>query len=144
MLSQEEIRDYSDRYDEILDLADKEYDDNPPSKYYRKGYNLSRELREYKDAVLLFLGNPDVDFSNNEAERTARKVKRHPAVSGTFRGKSNIGGESYCDAMTVLQTDRNRGEPIWEKVRGYFRREGQKKGGDHRKHEGNEADTTSS
>ena len=144
MLSQEKIRDFSDRYDEILDLADKEYDDNPPSKYYRKGYNLSRELREYKDAVLLFLGNPDVDFSNNEAERTARKVKRHLAVSGTFRGKSNIGGESYCDAMTVLQTDRNRGEPIWEKVRGYFRREGQKKGGDHRKHEGNEADTTSS
>jgi hypothetical protein len=144
MLSEEEIRDFSDRYDEILDLADKEYEDNPPSKYYRKGYNLSLELREYKDAVLLFLGHPDVDFTNNEAERTARKVKRHLAVSGTFRGKSNIGGESYCEAMTVLQTDRNRGEPVWEKVRGYFRREGKKKGGGRKKHKGNEADTISS
>ena len=144
MLSEEEIRDFSDRYDEILDLADKEYEDNPPSKYYRKGYNLSLELREYKDAVLLFLGHPDVDFTNNEAERTARKVKRHLAVSGTFRGKSNIGGESYCEAMTVLQTDRNRGEPIREKVRGYFRREGKKKGGGRKKHKGNEADTISS
>ena len=144
MLSEEEIRDFSDRYDEILDLADKEYEDNPPSKYYRKGYNLSLELREYKDAVLLFLDHPDVDFTNNEAERAARKVKRHLAVSGTFRGKSNIGGESYCEAMTVLQTDRNRGEPIWEKVRGYFRREGKKKGGGRKKHKGNEADTISS
>ena len=143
MLSEEEIRDFSDRYDEILDLADKEYEDNPPSKYYRKGYNLSLELREYKDAVLLFLDHPDVDFTNNEAERAARKVKRHLAVSGTFRGKSNIGGESYCEAMTVLQTDRNRGEPIWEKVRGYFRREGKKKGGGRKKHKGNEADTIS-
>jgi len=144
MLSEEEIRDFSDRYDEILDLADKEYEDNPPSKYYRKGYNLSLELREYKDAVLLFLDHPDVDFTNNEAERAARKVKRHLAVSGTFRGKSNIGGESYCEAMTVLQTDRNRGEPVWEKVRGYFRREGKKKGGGRKKHKGNEADTISS
>ena len=140
VLSEEEIEVFSRQYDEILDLADKEYYDNPPSRYYRKGYNLFKELRDFKESVLLFLYNPEVDFSNNEAERVARKVKRHLAVSGTFRGKTNAGGESYCEAMTVLQTDRNRKEPIWEKVKEYFKRTATKK----KSNRGSEAGTAPS
>lgn len=40
-LRPEQAADFETRYDKILDLADQEYQDNPPSTYYRKGYNLS-------------------------------------------------------------------------------------------------------
>lgn len=109
------------RYDAILDLAGKEYYDNPPSRYYRKGYNLYKEMRDYKDSVLKFLINPAVDFGNNEAERCARKIKRHTVVSGSFRDSSNKGGEDYCNAMSVLQTDRRKGENIFEKKKNISR-----------------------
>ena len=121
-LSQEQVDDFIRRYDAILDKAQKEYYDNPPSRYYRKGYNLYKEMREYKDSVLLFLKNPDVDFGNNEAERNARKVKRHTVMSGSFRGKTNRSGEDYCACMSVMETDRRKGEKIYSKTREYFKR----------------------
>lgn len=122
ILTQEQIENFEKRYDKILDLADTEYHDNPPSKYYRKGYNLSVEFREYKESVLFFLRNPKVDFTNNKSERACRKPKRHQAVSGTFRGNTNHSGIEYCDAMGVLQTLRANGGDIYEQVRAIFQR----------------------
>ena len=121
-LSLEQVDGFIRRYDAILDLAQKEYYDNPPSRYYRKGYNLYKEMREYKDSVLLFLTDQDVDFGNNEAERNARKVKRHTVMSGSFRGKTNQSGEDYCACMSVMQTDKRKGEKIYSKTREYFKR----------------------
>ena len=122
-LTEEQIEDFEHRYDEILDLADKEYNDNPPSKYYRKGYNLSRELRDYKESTLLFLHDARVDFTNNESERNARKVKRHMVVCGTFRGKQYESAEAYCNSMSVLQTMRNRKpESVYKEVTEIFSR----------------------
>lgn len=117
-----QIEDFTERYDRIIRLAEKEYYDNPPSRYYRKGYNLYKELRDFKESVLRFLADPDVDFGNNESERCARKIKRHTVMSGSFRGKEPHGCEEYCKAMTVLETDRKRGEPIFDKVKEYFKR----------------------
>ncbi len=121
-LGEDQIKEFKDRYDRILDLAEQEYYDNPPSRYYRKGYNLSKELRDYKEAVLLFLTNPKVDFGNNEAERCARKAKRHTVVSGSFRGATNEGGEAYCQAMSVLESDRRKGINVYQQVKDYFKR----------------------
>lgn len=121
-LSQEQVNGFIQKYDAILDQAQKEYYDNPPSKYYRKGYNLYKEMREYKDSVLLFLSDPYVDFGNNEAERNARKIKRHTVMSGSFRGKTNRSGEDYCACMSVMQTDKRKGEKIYIKTREYFKR----------------------
>ena len=121
-LSQEQVNGFIQKYDAILDQAQKEYYDNPPSKYYRKGYNLYKEMREYKDSVLLFLSDPYVDFGNNEAERNARKIKRHTVMSGSFRGKTNRSGEDYCACMSVMQTGKRKGEKIYSKTREYFKR----------------------
>ena len=49
-----QIEEFKKRYDSIINLAEKEYYDNPPSKYYRKGYNLYKELRDYKESTLCF------------------------------------------------------------------------------------------
>lgn len=122
VLSEEQITDFEKRYDEIVELADKEYDDNPPSQYYRKGFNLSKEFREYKESILRFLKDPKVDFTNNVSERGCRKPKRHLAVSGTFRGTTNRSGEEYCDAMGVIQAIRAKGGNVHDEIRKIFRR----------------------
>lgn len=123
VLTPGQIDKFKKEYDELLNLADQEYYDNPPSDYYRKGYNLSKEFREYKKSVLLFLDHPDVDFTNNEAERCGRQVKRHMVNSGTFRGTTGHSAEEYCSAMGVLQTAKSSGENIYQKVQQVFQRE---------------------
>lgn len=123
ILTPEQIDEFEKEYDELLDLADQEYYDNPPSDYYRKGYNLSKEFRDYKESVLLFLRRPDVDFTNNVAERCGRQVKRHMVNSGTFRGTTGHSAEEYCSAMGVLQTAKSSGENIYQKVQQVFQRE---------------------
>lgn len=121
-LEPNQIEAFRKRYDIIINLAEKEYYDNPPSRYYRKGYNLFKELRDYKESTLRFLTDPEVDFCNNEAERSARKVKRHTVMSGSFRGEDAHGCEEYCKAMTVFETDRKKEGSIFDKVKGYFKR----------------------
>lgn len=122
ILTPEQVEKFKKEYDKLLDLADREYHDNPPSDYYRKGYNLSKEFREYKESVLLFLERPEVDFTNNEAERCGRQVKRHMVNSGTFRGATGHSAEEYCEAMGVLQTAKTSGENIYQKVQQVYRR----------------------
>ena len=125
ILSEEQTRDFETRYDAILDTADKEYYDNPPSEYYRKGYNLSVEFREYKEAILLFLHDPTVDFTNNEAERRLRAVKQHMNTSGTFRsgtGGSEHSAAEYCSCISVLSTLRAEGGNLLKKAAEIFAR----------------------
>jgi hypothetical protein len=59
------VKEFENRYDQILDIADKEYEYEPPTKYYKDGYNLSLRLREYRDACLLFLHDKRVPPDNN-------------------------------------------------------------------------------
>lgn len=121
-LKAEQIEAFRERYDSIISLAEKEYYDNPPSRYYRKGYNLFKELRDYKESTLRFLTDPEVDFGNNEAERCARKVKRHTVMSGSFRGKDTSGCEEYCKAMTVFETEKKKGVSIVGRIGEFFKR----------------------
>lgn len=55
---------YGAEYDRILDTAEKEYADEPPSDYYREGYNLFVRLRKYKENKLLFLHDKRVPANN--------------------------------------------------------------------------------
>ena len=51
----EAVNSFVDRYDEILKLAQTEYEYEPPSKYYPEGFNLYKRLAEYKSNHILFL-----------------------------------------------------------------------------------------
>lgn len=121
-LQPEQISDFEKRYDSILDLAEEEYKNYPPTKYYRDGFNLYKRLRKYRESVLRFLHDSAVDFTNNEAERCCRRIRRKQVQMGTFRGNTARSAEEYCASMSVLQTWRMSGKWPLQEAASVFRR----------------------
>ncbi len=78
----------------------------------RTGHNLLLRLRLHKEAVLLFLHNPTVPFTNNEAERDARMMKLRQTISGGFR--TSQGADNFATLRTLIGTARKRGWNILE------------------------------
>ena len=78
----------------------------------RVGHNLAERLRTHKPAVLLFLEDLSVPFTNNEAERDLRMTKVRQKVSGGFRTKA--GAETYCTLRTAAETARKQGWDVLE------------------------------
>ena len=108
LLSDEDaIQKAKDRYYEILDLAMEEYEKVPESrlKYYREGFNTAKRLKEYGEDLLYFLTHPEIPYTNNEAERRARRIKGKMRVIGTFRSfQSAI---DYLKFMSYMETSRD-------------------------------------
>ncbi|CAL76319.1 putative transposase [Bradyrhizobium sp. ORS 278] len=73
----------------------------------RTGHNLLLRLKLHKEAVLLFLRNPAVPFTNNEAERDARMMKLRQKISGGFR--TSQGADNFATLRTLIGTARKRG-----------------------------------
>ena len=42
---EEAVKEYERRYDEVLETAEKEYEYEPPSPYYRDSFNLYKRLK---------------------------------------------------------------------------------------------------
>lgn len=59
-------------------------------------------LVEYRDWVLLFLYDPNVPFTNNQAEREIRMLKVQQKVSGYF--KTLQGAQDYCRIRSYVLT----------------------------------------
>jgi transposase len=73
----------------------------------RVGHNLLLRLSERKHDVLRFLINPNVPFTNNQAERDARMMKLKQKVSGCFR--SAQGANDFAVIRTLIGTAKKRG-----------------------------------
>lgn len=69
--------------------------------------NLLRRFRLHADAVLRFIGDFDVPFTNNTAERAVRMPKVKQKVSGCFRTLD--GAEHFCVIRSCLDTLRKQG-----------------------------------
>ena len=106
---------------EILDLAKKEYGETPPSKYNKEGYNLFKRMDEEMDDYVLFLRDPSVAPTNNDAERAGRKVKRKVHQVMSFRSMDGL--EHFCDGLTILESMRFDGENLFEGVARRFDQE---------------------
>jgi transposase len=76
----------------------------------RTGHNLLLRLKQHRQAVLLFLHNPAVPFTNNEAERDARMMKLRQKISGCFR--TSEGADNFACLRTLIGTARKRQWPI--------------------------------
>ena len=72
------------RFGECLQTAREEYAGSPPKKYFREGINLAERMSEKTEDYLLFLNNPIVEPTNNEAERKARQFKEKAAEAVLF------------------------------------------------------------
>lgn len=103
----------------MLERARKEYEEIPAGDYYKDGYNLFLRMEKYIQNHLLFLHDPRVPATNNEAERLLRNYKRKQAQAVTFRSFESIDYLWQCMSMLVLM---RREEPtnIFDRVSRIF------------------------
>lgn len=94
------VEGYEARYKDALDTARQEYENEPPSGYYREGYNLYRRLDEYMENHLLFLHNLNVPSDNNLSERLLRVYKRKQKQVMTFRSFDSL--DYLCRSMSIV------------------------------------------
>jgi len=110
------LREYSDRYDEILSLGKAEAQTLSEKSSIRKDeINLLSRLDKYKENHLLFAYDYTVPFTNNEAERSFRWIKTQQKVSGCHR--SYHGAEVTVRMMSFILTLRKRRIPIFEAMK---------------------------
>lgn len=102
----EEVKSYETKYDEIISLS-KEENKNINSSFYKdKAKTLSNRCEKYRDNHLAFLRNFNVPFDNNLSERELRIVKTKTKVSGGFRSEN--GCENYCNIISIINTAKKR------------------------------------
>lgn len=73
----------------------------------RTGHNLLLRLSTRKEDVLRFLADPDVPFTNNQAEQDGRMMKVKQKMSGGFR--SDDGANNFVINRTVISTAKKQG-----------------------------------
>jgi len=108
------------RYDEIIALAKKEYEDVPPSKYNKDGFNLYRRMEKFKGSHLLFLHDRRVPPTNNLAERLLRVIKRKSAQVMTFRSFEGL--DYLCRSLGTVASLRAQGENLYDSVASIYDR----------------------
>lgn len=109
---------FEERFGQILDIADHEYEYEFPSKYYMDGFNLKERLREFREAHLLFLHNKNVPADNNLAERLLRIFKRKQRQVMSFRSFQSL--EYLCQSLTVLANLRSGESNLYESASRIF------------------------
>ena len=105
-------------YREILGTAKDEYEYEPPSRYYREGYNLFRRLDKYRESHLLFLHDTGVPATNNLSERLLRVLKRKAKQVMAFRSENSV--EYLCNGMGVIASLRAQDENLYRSVSNIF------------------------
>ena len=75
----------------------------------RRSFNLVTAFATHRKAILRYMYDLDVDFTNNQAERDLRPTKLHRKISGCFR--SQHGAERFAHLRSYLSTTRKNGIP---------------------------------
>ena len=114
------VEGFEKRYDEILNKAEKEYQDEPPTEYYREGYNLFLRLREYKENELLFLHDKRVPANNSLCERLARVYKRKQKQAITLRSQESL--NDICDGLSTVYLLRSQNVDVYQKISEIYER----------------------
>ncbi|MDQ1811805.1 transposase [Massilia sp. CCM 9210] len=81
-------------------------------------HDLLRRFRLHADAILRFIADPAVPFSNNIAERAVRMPKVKQKISGCFR--TITGAENFCVIRSCLDTFRKQGHSMLDVLRRAF------------------------
>ena len=94
------MKEFENRYNQILELAKEEYEYEPPSNYYKDGYNLYKRLDEYRSSHLLFLHDTRIPTNNNLCERKGRVFKRKQRQVMAFRSFDSL--VHLCSSMSII------------------------------------------
>lgn len=120
-MADEKIEGFEARYDAIVQTAAEEYEDKPPSDYYRDGYNLYQRMIENKHNHLLFLSNPLVEPDNNLCERKARILKGKINQAISLRSFEHL--TYFCECLSVVDHfATGAAVNLYESVKGIFKR----------------------
>ncbi len=111
-------------YDEIVRKAQQLHPAAPVwpgkrgSSKQSAAFHLLRRLREHAGAVLLFLDNPVVPFTNNVGERAIRMPKVKQKISGCFR--THHGAQNFSVIRSCLDTFHKQGHSMLDVLRCAF------------------------
>ena len=78
-------------------------------------------LIKYKEAVLAFIFDSDIPFTNNQAKRDIRCVKIKIKVSGCFRTQQGV--NAYARIQSVISTFRKLNIEIFKSFSFLFSQE---------------------
>ena len=105
--SEQELEEYSKRYDEILKEGLEENKESN-SKYLGKEEKaLLNRLKKYKTNHLIFAYNFEIPFDNNLSERDLRPIKTKKKVSGCHRSYEGL--KDYCTIRSIISTCKKQG-----------------------------------
>ncbi len=109
---------YISRYDEILELANKQYQSDYDNNAYKdEERRLIVRLGEYKDNHLLFMYDFNIPFSNNRAEADIRPAKRKQNI-GIFRSK--VGAKYYLQIRSFISTFLKNNKNVFRGIKDAF------------------------
>lgn len=109
---------YISKYDEILELANKQYQsDYDKNAYKDEERRLIVRLRKYKDNHLLFMYDFNIPFSNNRAEADIRPAKRKQNI-GIFRSK--VGAKYYLQIRSFISTFLKNSRNVFSGIKDAF------------------------
>ncbi len=83
-----------------------------------EAHNLLRRFRLHADAILRFIADPSVPFTNNVAERAIRMPKVKQKISGCFR--TVAGADNFCVIRSCLDSLRKQGHSMLNVLRQAF------------------------
>jgi transposase len=116
-LPAEQLAAFTARYDDLIaqGLAANPLPDVPPvprrgRPKQSKARNLVERLQAHSQAVLRFLHDFRVPFSNNQGEQDIRMVKVQQKISGTFRSKN--AAEECFRIRGYISTVKKQGLPV--------------------------------
>jgi len=109
------------RYGRIIEEGYRENPqvNDPPGRKKKRGRpkktksrNLLERMDKYRDEILAFIWDPEIPFSNNQAEQDIRMVKVKQKISGGFRTLLNA--EIFARIRSYISTEQKHGVKAWE------------------------------
>ena len=108
----EEIIEYENKYDEIVQKGMEE-NKKTPSKYLKdKEKAVLKRLKKYKENYLKYLRDFELPFDDNLSERDLRATKLKKKVSGCHRSFEGL--KDYSNIRTIISTCIKQGKSYYE------------------------------
>ncbi|WP_136062248.1 IS66 family transposase [Pontiella sulfatireligans] len=124
-LAPDTLRDFEQRWQQVLDQGYAANPDPPPPKKKKRGppakgkaRNLVERFDHRRREVLAFMHDFDIPFDNNLAERDLRMNKVKQKISGCFRDTGH--SEDFCRIRSYICTARKNTTGAFEALSGLF------------------------